>query len=183
VISGPSGVGKGSVVRLLLERDPTLYFSVSITTRPPRPGEEDGRHYRFVSEERFDELLQEGAFIEWAEVFGHRYGTPAGPVEAAREGGRDAVLEIDVQGARTVRARVPDAVLVFLTPPSGVELARRLRARGTEDEAELARRLEVAERELEQAAWFDHVVENDELKRAATDVAAIIERYRRDRRP
>lgn len=179
VVSGPSGVGKGSVVRLLLERDPTLYYSVSVTTRPPRPREEDGRHYRFVSDEQFDRLRAEGAFLEWAEVFGHRYGTPARPVEEAREEGRDAILEVDVQGARTVRDRVPDAVLVFLTPPSREELARRLRARGTEDPASLARRLALADRELADAAWFDHVVVNDELGRAAAEVASIIEACRR----
>lgn len=167
------------MVRLLLERDPTLEYSVSATTRPPRPGEVAERDYVFLSLERFVELLDEDAFLEWAEVFGHRYGTLAGPVEMARREGRDVLLEIDAQGARVIRERVPDAVLIFLVPPSVEELENRLRARRTEDEEALATRLAKATVEMEQAGWFDHVVQNDELHRAADEVAAIIERYRR----
>src|SRR5207248_10714222 len=121
-----------SVVRRLLERDPSLYFSVSAKTRTPRPGEVDGRDYRFMSEDRFERLVREGAFLEWAQMFGHRSGTPAAPVEEARARGRDVILEIDVQGARQIHDRVPDAVLIFLTPPSRDELLRRLHERGTE---------------------------------------------------
>lgn len=153
---------------------------MSCTTRPPRPGERDGRDYRFVSDRAFDELVAAGALLEWAEVFGHRYGTPVEEVERARAAGRDVLLEIDVQGARQVKRRAPDAVLVFLVPPSREELERRLRARGTEDEATLARRLAEAERELAEAARFDHVVVNDDLDRAADEVLAIIAAHRED---
>ncbi|MBI4259274.1 MAG: guanylate kinase, partial [Actinobacteria bacterium] len=169
-MSGPSGVGKGSVVRLLLSRDPRLVFSVSATTRPPRPGEEGGRDYVFLSEEEFLRLVGRGAFLEHAEVFGNRYGTLAGPVDEARRSGRDVVLDVDVQGARAVRERAPDAVLVFLVPPSLEELARRLRVRATEDRAEVARRLARAEAEMAEASRFDHVVVNDDLFRAADEI-------------
>jgi guanylate kinase len=183
VISGPSGVGKGSVVRLLLERDPTLYFSVSAKTRPPRPGEVDGREYWFVSEDRFDELVESGALLEWASMFGHRSGTLAEPVERARAEGRDVILEIDVQGARQVREHVPDGVSIFLQPPSREELVRRLEARGTERGKALERRLAEIDDELAEARRFDHVVVNDDLSRAADEVAAIIERYRAGAEP
>jgi guanylate kinase len=178
VIAGPSGVGKGSVVRQLLASDPTLYFSVSAKTRAPRPGEVDGMDYWFMSEERFDEMVRQGAFLEWAEMFGHRSGTPAQPVQEARGQGRDVILEIDVQGAHQVRDRAPDAVLIFLTPPSRQELLRRLRARGTERGEDLDRRLEAIDRELDQAEWFHHVVVNDDITRASREVADIIEQYR-----
>jgi guanylate kinase len=171
------------VVRRLIERDPTLSYSVSATTRPPRPGEEDGRDYVFLTEERFADRLKQDAFLEHAEVFGHRYGTLSGPVERRRREGTDVLLEIDVQGARAVRDRVPDAVLIFLRPPSMEELERRLRQRGTEDRDALRSRLAAAAEEMKQAAWFDHVVENAELERAVDEVAAIIERYRNEPRP
>jgi guanylate kinase len=171
------------VVRRLIERDPTLAYSVSATTRPPRPGEEDGRDYVFLTPERFAELVGEDAFLEHAEVFGHRYGTLSGPVEQHRREGPDVLLEIDVQGARAGRNRAPDAVLIFLRPPSVEELERRLRRRGTEDPEALRGRLAAAAEEMEQAAWFDHVVENAELERAVDEVAAIIERYRNEPRP
>lgn len=163
------------MVRRLLERKPDLVLSVSCTTRLPRPGEVDGRDYRFVSPLEFDELVQDGAFLEWAEVFGHRSGTLVGPVVEALEAGRDVILEIDVQGAAWVRKRMPDAVLIFLKPPSFEALVERIRRRHTENEAEVARRLAAASREMEQASWFDHIVINDEIDRAATEVAAIID--------
>jgi guanylate kinase len=181
VIAGPSGVGKGSVVRRLLARDPDrLALSISATTRPPRPGERDGVDYRFVDPATFDAMIAGAALLEWAEVFGDRYGTPAEAVEAARASGRDAILEIDVQGARQVRGRAPDAVLVFLAPPSLGELERRLRSRGTESEERIRRRLATAEAELAQADAFDHVVVNDDLAAASSQVAAIIGASRRD---
>jgi guanylate kinase len=178
-VSGPSGVGKGSVVGAVLQRDPTLYFSVSAKTRAPRPGEVDGRDYWFTTEDRFDQLVAQDAFLEWASMFGHRSGTLAEPVERARSEGRDVILEIDVQGAGQVRERVTDAVLIFLAPPSREELLRRLRARGTERGEALDRRLSAIDRELGQAGWFDHVVVNDDLDRAAGEVADIIDRYRK----
>jgi guanylate kinase len=171
-------VGKGSVVRKLLERDPTLYFSVSAKTRAPRPGEVDGRDYWFISEAEFDRLVAEGAFLEWASMFGHRSGTLAEQVERERAVGHDVILEIDVQGARQIRDRVPDAVLVFLEPPSREELLRRLEHRGTERGEALNRRLEAVEREMAEEPSFDHRVVNDDLERAAAEVAAIIEQYR-----
>jgi guanylate kinase len=179
VISGPSGVGKGTVVRLLLRSRPDLVFSVSVTTRAPRPSEIDGRHYRFVSEADFDAMIEAGAFLEWAEIFGHRSGTPAAAVERARAAGRDVLLEVDVQGARSVREKIPDAVLVFLQPPSEEELARRLRARGTEVGPALERRLAEARREMGEAPWFDHVVVNDRVEDAVAEVLAIIDGHRK----
>lgn len=180
MLSGPSGAGKSTVIRPLLALRPNVTFSVSCTTRAPRPGEVDGRDYRFVTAEGFDELVADGAFLEWAAVFGHRYGTLAAPIDEALSAGSDALLEIDVQGAATVRARRPDAILVFLRPPSLEELARRLRARHTEDATELSRRLASAADEMRQSEWFDHVVVNDDVDRAAQEIAAIIESAPRD---
>jgi guanylate kinase len=177
VISGPSGVGKGTVVRRLLAADPSLYYSVSAKTRAPRPGEVDGRDYWFVSESRFDELIERGELLEFASMFGHRSGTPAEPVASMRASGRDVLLEIDVQGAAQIRAAVPDAVLIFLRPPSREELLRRLRARGTERGADLDRRLAMVDEEMAQADWFDEVVVNDDVDRAVAEVAAILARY------
>ena len=176
MIAGPSGVGKGKVVKELVARDPEgLVVSVSATTREPRPDEVDGVDYFFVDEEGFDRLVDDGDLLEWAEVFGgNRYGTPRGFVEWRRSEGRDVILEIDVQGAAQVREQAPDALLILLEPPSIEELERRLRGRGTEKERHLEERLAKAERELEQAAWFHHRVVNDEVTRAADEVAAII---------
>jgi guanylate kinase len=149
-------------------------LSVSATTRRPRPGEAEGRDYRFVSDEEFDRLVREGAFLEWADVFGHRYGTLAAPISKALAKGRDSVLEIDVQGAAKLKESGLPAMFVFLVPPSGAELAHRLRNRDTESDADVARRLAGAEQEMEAATWFDHVVVNDDVDRAAADLAAII---------
>jgi len=189
VIFGPSGVGKGSVIARLLDSNPEGFLlSVSVTTRPPRPGESEGREYRFVSDEEFDGLVADDALLEWAQVFGRRYGTPAAPVDEAREAGRDVLLEIDIQGAAKVRRRAPDAVLVFLAPPSPERyrevLRNRLRARGTESEEEVERRVAEAERELggaeamlERGEVAERVV-NDDLDRATARVAVILERLR-----
>lgn len=178
-MAGPSGVGKGTVVRRVLEMSPKLFVSVSVTTRGRRPVERDGIDYHFVSDPEFDRLVDEGELLEWAEIFGHRSGTPAEPIRRALDEGRDALLEIDVQGARQVRDRVPEAVLIFLDPPSMDELERRLRTRGTEDEELLARRLAKASWEQGERSWFDHVVVNDDLDRASSQVAAIIHASRR----
>lgn len=178
MVAGPSGVGKGTVVKRLLERDPNLRLSISATTRARRPSERDGVDYFFVPEERFDELVRTGALLEWAEVFGHRSGTPGEAVAEALAAGHDVVLEIDVQGAGQVREQVQDAVLILLEPPSMAELERRLRTRGTEDEERLALRLATAAEELEQRSWFDHVVVNDDLEGATAQVEAILEASR-----
>jgi guanylate kinase len=166
VLAGPSGVGKSSVVTALRARMPELYFSVSATTRPARPGEVEGVHYRFVGPEGFDEMIRRGELLEWAEVHGglQRSGTLREPVEQALERGQPVLVEVDLQGARSIKAVLPEAVTVFLEPPSFEELARRLRERGTESEAQFGRRLETAREELAARAEFDVVVMNDELK-------------------
>jgi guanylate kinase len=184
VIAGPSGVGKGTVVRGLRSRVPEGFvLSVSATTRAARPGEVHGTDYAFVSDAEFDRLIRDGELLEWAEIVGHRSGTPRSFVEAQRASGRDVVLEIDVQGAAQVREAVPDALLIFLLPPSFDVLESRLRSRGTETEDRIRERLHTAEWELQQAGWFDHVVVNDDAERAADEVAAIIERSRSDTSP
>ncbi len=174
MISGPSGVGKGSVLGAIRRRYPALQLSVSATTRPRRPHEVDGVHYHFVDESQFDALLAAGDLLESAEFAGHRYGTPAQPVREALARGADVLLEIEVAGARQVRAHSPEAVLVLLVPPSLEELAARLRGRGTETEEAVRRRLEVARRELAEADLFDHVVVNDRLDRAVDEVDRIL---------
>jgi len=180
VIAGPSGVGKGSVVRRLQSLDPDrLALSVSVTTRAPRPNEVEGRDYFFVSDETFDRMIDESELLEWAPIVGHRSGTPRAFVEGCLASGRDVLLEIDVKGAEQVRRKVPDAVLIFLDPPSLEELERRLRGRGTETEDRIRTRLATAEWELAQRDWFDHLVVNDDLERASAQVAAIIDASRR----
>lgn len=178
VLAGPSGVGKGSVVRELIARDPSLSLSVSVTTRAPRPGEVDGVDYFFVDEDAFDRMIEAAELLEWAEIVGHRSGTPRGFVEDRLREGRDVILEIDVVGASFVRKRIPEAVLVFIDPPSLHELERRLRGRGTETEEAIRLRMRTAAWELEQRPWFDHVVVNDDLERATEQVAAIIDASR-----
>jgi guanylate kinase len=169
-------VGKGTVVQRVLQSRPDLVFSVSFTTRQPRSGEVDGRHYRFVSDAEFSRLIETDSFLEWAEVFGERYGTPAAEVHRALDAGSDVLLELDIQGARRVRESVPDAILVFLRPPSEEELARRLAARGTEYGEALRRRMVEAQRETAESSWFDHVVVNDQVEEAVAEVLAIIEK-------
>ena len=175
VVSGPTAVGKGTVVARLAADHPEIFVSVSATTRRPRPGEVDGRHYLFVSEAQFDTLIAQGALLEWAVVHGvHRYGTPRGPVLAALASGRPALLEIDLQGARQVRTSWPDARFVFLAPPSWDELVRRLVGRGTESAEERERRLATARAEMAAQAEFDHVVVNREVGQAAEDLVALV---------
>lgn len=171
-------MGKGTVVKRVLQLRPDLVLSVSATTRAARPGEVDGREYHFLTPHAFDELIEEGAFLEWAEIYGHRSGTLWGPVLEELERGRDVVLEIDVQGAGWVRHRMPEAVLIFLEPPSMEELARRLRSRRTESDQAIARRLAAADEEMAAREWFDHVVVNDDVERAATQVVAILDAER-----
>ena len=164
--------------RLLAAR-PDLQLSVSATTRAPRPDEVEERHYYFVDAHTFDRLVETGGLLEWAEIFGNRYGTPREPVERARDAGRDAVVEIDVQGARQIRALCPEAYMVFIKPPSLQELERRLRQRGTETEEQVRRRLAKAADELAAEPEFDAVVVNDRLDKAALEVIGIIDQLRR----
>lgn len=180
MIAGPSGVGKGTLVHTVRSLAPHGFvLSVSATTRRPRPGEVDGTDYYFVDDTGFDRMVADGEMLEWAEVFhGHRYGTPAGSVELHRAAGRDVMLEIDVEGARWVRERVPDAVMILLKPPSRAELERRLRSRGTDSDEGIAERLAKADWELSQHDLFDHEVVNDDLVGASSQVAAIIETSR-----
>lgn len=175
VVSGPTAVGKGTVVTRLSQEHPEIFVSVSATTRPPRPGEIDGVHYHFVSAEDFDALIAESALLEWATVHGvHRYGTPRAPVVQAIAQGRPALLEIDLQGARQVRDSWPDAQFVFIAPPSWDELVRRLVGRGTESAAQQERRLQTARAEMAARAEFDHVVVNGEIGQAVKDLVALV---------
>jgi len=178
VISGPSGVGKDTLIKRLLELDRNLRYSVSCTTRPPRPGEVDGVDYTFVSRERFQQLIDEGAFLEYAEYNGNLYGTLAERVERARANGHDIVLKIEVQGAEQLRKRVPDAIFIFVVPPSVDELVRRQVKRNTETTKDMTARRQIATKEMEYSSRYDHVVVNDELERAVAQVLAIIRNAR-----
>ncbi|WEK14313.1 MAG: guanylate kinase [Candidatus Microbacterium phytovorans] len=174
VLAGPTAVGKGTVAAHIKDHHPEILLSVSATTRAPRPGEIEGEHYFFVDDAEFDRLVADGALLEHATVHNrHRYGTPKAPIEAALAEGRTVLLEIDLQGARQVRAAAPDANLVFLLPPSWDELVQRLVGRGTEDAEERARRLKTARVELASQGEFDHHVVNDDIARAAAEVAAL----------
>jgi guanylate kinase len=171
VITGPSGVGKGTLIRLLLDRFPRMKLSVSATTRGPRPGEKDGVDYHFLSPEEFQERIEGDEFLEWAEYAGNRYGTLRSELE------RDAhplVLEIEVQGARQVRARVRDAVSVFIAPPSEDALRTRLVGRGSDEPEQIERRLETAWTELAARNEFDHVIVNDDLDAAAEELGNLV---------
>jgi guanylate kinase len=168
-------VGKGTVVTRLAAEHPEIFVSVSVTTRPPRPGEIEGVHYHFVSDKQFDTLVAEGALLEWAVVHGqHRYGTPRAPVARAIAEGRPALLEIDLQGARQVRDSWPDARFVFLAPPSWEELVRRLIGRGTESAMQQQRRLQTARAEIAAQAEFDFVIVNREIRQAAEELVALV---------
>jgi guanylate kinase len=174
VITGPSGVGKGTVIRALRERVPDLELSVSATTRPPRPGERDGVDYHFLPRERFDQRVAGGDFLEWAEYSGNRYGTLRSEVERRTERGAPVVLEIEVQGARQVRKTMPEAVRIFIEPPSPEELRARLIGRGTDDPATIERRLREAGKELRAKEEFSHRVVNDDVARASDELAGIV---------
>ncbi|MCO7203928.1 guanylate kinase [Microbacterium sp. CnD16-F] len=172
VLAGPTAVGKGTVAAHIKEHHPEILLSVSATTRPPRPGEVEGEHYFFVDDAEFDRMVRDGELLEHATVHNaYRYGTPRRPIDAALAEGRTVLLEIDLQGARQVRAAAPDATLVFLLPPSWDELVNRLVGRGTEGEEERARRLKTARVELASQGEFDYRVVNDDVARAAAEVA------------
>jgi len=175
VLAGPTAVGKGTIAAYIRTHYPQVWLSVSMTTRAPRPGEVDGVHYIFVAEEEFDRLVAAGEFLEYAVVHGRaKYGTPRGPVERALAAGRPALLEIDLQGARQVRDNLPDALLVFLAPPSWDELVNRLVGRGTETEEERTVRLSTATRELAAAEEFDVVIVNDDVRRASEQLVSLM---------
>lgn len=175
VVAGPSGVGKGSVHRGVRAALPDSALSVSVTTRAPRPGEVDGVDYRFVDRATFEDLARRGELLEWAEYAGNLYGTPRDAVLEAVAQGRVVVLDIEVQGAVQTKHKLPDALLVFLVPPSFAELEARLRGRGTEDDATVQRRLETAREEMAQQDAFDVVVVNDDLDRCIAQVLELIE--------
>ena len=175
VLSGPSGVGKSTVVAELRRICPGIWISVSVTTRRPRPGEVDGREYHFVDDGEFDRLVASGALLEWAQFAGHRYGTPRAPLTERLEVGVPSLLEIDVAGARQVRRAAPDARLVFLAPPSWDELVRRLTGRGTEGPEVLARRLAAAEDELAAAAEFDITLVNTSVQDVCHQLISLME--------
>ena len=176
VLSGPSAVGKSSVVRCLRERIPTLHFSVSATTREPRPGEVDGVDYHFVSPARFRQLVEEDALLEWAEIHGglHRSGTLAEPVRAATESGLPVLIEVDLAGARAVKQAMPEAITVFLAPPSWADLKARLVGRGTETPEAIRRRLDTARVELAAQDDFDEVVVNRQLESACAELVSLL---------
>jgi len=175
VLAGPTAVGKGTVAAWVRRHHPEVWISVSATTRRPRPGEVHGRHYFFVDDEEFDAMTTDGELLEWAVVHGAaRYGTPRRPVEEALGTGRPALLEIDLQGARQVRASMPDALFVFLKPPSWEELVRRLVGRGTESEVQRERRLETARAELAAEQEFDATVVNTEVHLAGQELVALM---------
>lgn len=175
VLVGPSAVGKSTVVRCLRERLPDLVFSVSATTRAPRPGEVDGRDYRFVTRADFDTMIEEGELLEWADIHGglQRSGTPAAPVKAALAAGKPVLVEVDLVGARSVRVAMPEAVLVFLAPPSWEELVARLTGRGTESPEVIERRLATARVELAACDEFDTVIVNDDVTTACEQLVSL----------
>jgi guanylate kinase len=174
VITGPSGVGKGTLIRGLMERHPELELSVSATTRAPRPGEQDGVDYHFLQRDEFDRRVAGGDFVEHADYAGRSYGTLRSELDARVSAGKPVVLEIEVQGARQVRAAMPEAVQVFIAPPSLDALRTRLVGRGTDDSEEVERRLRVAEQELTAQPEFAHVVVNDRLEHALDQLGAIV---------
>ena len=174
VISGPSGAGKGTIVKALLDEYPTVHYSVSATTRDPREGEENGVNYWFVSHEEFRRMMQQDELLEWAEVYGNYYGTPRRRVMEAINQGHDIILEIDPQGAMQVKKRFPSGVFIYIVPPSPRELSRRIHHRGTETPEAMQRRLSSVAHELGYVHEYDYLVINDELREATGDVAAII---------
>ena len=174
VVAAPSGAGKTTLVRLLLEQEPAVHLSISFTTRAPRSGEENGREYHFVAVDRFKSMISAGDFLEWAEVHGNYYGTSQKWIADQLAAGHDVLLEIDWQGAQQVRAVFPQAIGVFILPPSMEELSRRLTGRGTDSAEVIARRLAVAQAEMRHVGEFDYVIINDSLEQALDDLRAVV---------
>jgi guanylate kinase len=175
VVAAPSGAGKSSITRALLDAEPDLLLSVSVTTRPPRPGEREGVHYFFRSPEEFERMVAAGELLEWAKVFARHYGSPRAPVESALAAGRDVVFDIDWQGYQQLCRSLPgDVVGLFILPPSLAELESRLRARGTDDEQEIARRMAEARSEISHAAEFDHVLVNRDFRTSVSAAQAVL---------
>ena len=185
VISGPSGAGKDAVIARVREALPEAHFAVTATTRPPRPGEREGVDYHFVSDAEYDRLLAEDGFLEHADVYTHRYGVPKAGVREALSGGQDVIVRVDVQGAATIKRLIPGAVLIFLAPGSTEELEERLRARATDEGAELRVRMDTAAREMALRATFDYVVTNTDghLEDAVSQILAVIAAEKRRQRP
>ncbi|MCH3972074.1 MAG: guanylate kinase [Oscillospiraceae bacterium] len=185
VFSGPSGTGKGTVLKAYFAAHPEARYSISATTRAPRPGEQNGREYFFVTKEKFAQLKAEGALLESAEYCGNCYGTPRAPIEKALESGHDVFLEIEVQGGAQVRRLLPESVGIFILPPSVKELGERLRGRGTEAEEVVQKRLKTAKKEIPQAVQYDYVVVNDTVEKAASEIDAILtsEKHKTSRNP
>ena len=182
VISGASGTGKGTVCKELLTREPAIAYSISATSRAPREGEQDGREYYFRTREEFEAMIADGAFLEYADVYGNYYGTPLAPIEERRAAGEDILLEIDTQGALNVMERCPDGTFIFLLPPSLEELRRRITGRGTETEESLARRLAAARDEIQLGKRYRYAVLNDTVEAATDRIQTILaaERLRAD---
>lgn len=181
IISAPSGTGKSTLAKAVLATDDRLEFAVSVTTRPPRPKESDGKEYRFVTREGFVAMRERGEFLEWAEVYGHYYGTPRSALARAAAKGQDLLLDIDVQGAAALMSKLPDAVTIFILPPSRGELAQRLKSRSSDDEAAIARRLGKASAEIRKYRSYSYVVVNDDLERTVGRIRAIVEAERSKR--
>lgn len=177
IVSGPSGAGKGTLVRALLARVPDLWLSISSTTRDPRPGEQEGVHYFFLSRKEFDRKVESGGFLEWAEVHANRYGTSRDVVERKIAEGRQVVLEIDPQGAQQVKERMPESVLIFVNAPDLDELRRRLEGRGSETNDQIEARMARAIEEMELAGTYDFVITNDDVARATDELVGIIDSY------
>ncbi|WP_457568455.1 guanylate kinase [Desulfurobacterium sp.] len=174
VISAPSGTGKTTLVNMLMKSHPDMAFSVSCTTRKPRPGEINGKDYYFISLEEFEKKIEKNELLEWAEVYGNFYGTPKDRVIKALNEGKDILLDIDTQGALQVKKNYPDAVLIFILPPSLAELERRLKSRGTEDEETVEKRLLIARRELKFATRYDYIIINDKINEAYKKLESIV---------
>jgi len=174
IVSAPSGSGKTTIINAVLDKRPDIYFSVSATTRKPRPGEVDGREYSFITKKEFKRMIDAGEFIEYANYAGNYYGSPLLPIKHSIENGIDVLLDIEIQGFRQIKEKLPEAVSIFIMPPSLEELERRLRGRGTDSDEKIAARLKVAAVEINEAVKYDHVVVNDTVERAVSEFLDII---------